>query len=143
MFEWIDGGLLAGLSATLAFWFLAGTVGMAKLTWRYRERFANWSRLGVRDRADAILNVSLFGILFNATYQRAAATYAFAFQEWKINKVTLATAPIYLPWSLFFMAGFLWWMCLETFGPSRNRVWWAALIFAGLWLGGGVAWRFR
>ena len=67
---------------------------------------------------------------------------SFAVQEWKLTPLTIATAPVYLPWSLLFMAGFLSWMCLETFGPARHRVCSWTLILSGIWLGAGVAWRY-
>lgn len=142
MIDGIDSGDFAGLSVVLALWFVIATLGMGALTWRYRGRFRHWPELTVRDKADAILNVSLFGILFNAAYQRVVATYSFAYQEWKLTALTLATAPIYLPATLVFTAGFLWWMCLELFGPGRHRYWWRGIMAAGVALGAAVSWIF-
>lgn len=142
MFRWIDFGHMAGLSATLAYWFVVGTVGVGVLIWRYRERFVQWRHLSPRDRADALLNLGIFGVLLNAALQRSIAAYSFAVQEWRLSPVTLTAAPLYLGWSLVAMAAVLWWVCFEIFGPARNRVWWAVFITSGLWLGAGVSWRY-
>ena len=142
MLDWIDTGHLAGLSATLAYFFIVGTVGMGLLTWRQRGRFAHWWDLSARDRADAVLNVAWLGILLNAAFQRITETYSFAAQEWRLTAVTVATAPLYLGLTLTCMAGFLWWMCLEIVGPARNRLWWVVFIMTGAWLGAGVSWRY-
>ena len=142
MFNWMDSGDLAGLSAALAYWFIVSTVGLGVLIWRYRGRFRGFWNLTDRDRADAILNVGLFGIMLNAAMQRIIATYSFALQEWRMSPVTVVAAPLYLIWSLIFTAAFLWWMCLEIFGTGRYRMWWTVFIMTGAWLGAGVSWRF-
>ncbi len=142
MFSGIDSGDMAGLSATLANWFVVGGTGMGILLWRYRARFAGWRNLSDRDKADALLHLGIFGILINAALQRGIATYSFAVQEWRMSTVTIVTAPVYLAWSLAFMACILWWMCLEIFGLSRYRMWWAAFVVTGLWLGAAISWRY-
>lgn len=142
MNSWIDAGDLAGLSAALFYWFLIGAAGMGFLIWRYRGRFRHWLSLSARDRADGLLNLSLFGILLNAALQRGIATYSFAVAEWRLSPITVIAAPLYLVWSLIFMAGLLWWQCLEVFGPSRYHLWWHFFMVSGALLGIGVAWRF-
>ncbi len=138
----MDAGDFAGMSATLAYWFFVGAAGMGLLLWRYRGRFAGWRNLSDRDRADAVLQIGVFGILVNAAFQRGIATYSFAVQEWKLTPVTIVTAPFYLTWALVGMACILWWISLEIFGLARYRVWWSAFIATGAWLGVAVSWRF-
>jgi hypothetical protein len=138
----LDGGDLAGLSAALAYYFVIGSVGLGILIWRYRARFNGWWSLSSRDRADAILHLSMFGIMLNAAFQRIIATYSFAAQEWRMSPVTVVTAPLYLAWSLIFTAAFLWWLCMEIFGPSSSRVWWISFIVTGAWLGAAIGWRY-
>ncbi len=138
----IDSGDFAGMSATLCYWFIVGAVGMGLLLWRYRRRFAGWRNLSDRDQADAMLQVGVFGILVNAAFQRAIATYSFAVQEWKLTPVTVVTAPFYLTLALVGMACILWWICLEIFGLSRYKAWWAGFIATGAWLGAAVSWWF-
>lgn len=137
-----DSGDLAGMSAALAYYFVASTVGFGYLIWRYRARYRLWKQLSQRDQADALLQIGMFGVILNAAFQRIIATYSFAVQEWRMSPVTIWTAPIYLIWSLFFIACILWWVCLEVFGPSRNLVWWLSIVIAGAWIGSAVSWRY-
>jgi hypothetical protein len=142
MFNWIDAGVLAGMSMAMAFWLLADTIAMGILTWRYRDRFSFWGQLGSRDRADAILNISLFIFFAHATFQRLIATYSFAAQEWRLSPLTVATAPGNLLLACASVAGLMWWVCFYLFGPARHHYWWMLLAVSGIVLGGGVAWRY-
>lgn len=142
MVDLIDNGVMAGMSAAMAYWLFAGMVCMGFITWRYRGRFANWGELSVRDKADAILSVSLFGFLAHATFHRARAAYSFAVYEWDVSALTLLTAPLYLLLAMASVAGLLWWMCLEIFGLAQHERWWWLLILTGAWLGAGVSWRY-
>jgi hypothetical protein len=139
--SWLDSGDLAGLSAMLAYWFGLATLGHGTLIWRYRARFLRWFSLSARDRADALLSIALFGILLNAAFQRAIATWALAVAEWRLSPLTTVAAPIYLVWSLIFTAGLLWWLALELLGPNRY-LWWLLAMLSGVALCLGVAWWF-
>jgi len=127
----VDGGLLAGLSATLTWWFFISTIVMAILCCRQKYRFLHWFSIAPRERADACLNLAWLCFFAHATYQRAWSTYAFAYQEWKMSKTVLWSAPIYLPIVLFGMALFLWWACFELHGV-RRRWWWCLWMWTGL-----------
>lgn len=142
MRDWVDAGILAGMSATMAYWLLIGTTGMGILTWRNRRRFAHWVYLTERDRADAILNAALFGFMAHATFQRVIATYSFAAQEWRLSPLTVSTAPINLLWALVAVAGLMWWICFYLVGPERYRSWWCAFVGVGVWLGISVSWYY-
>ncbi len=142
MNKWVDGGTLAGLSAALTFFFVIGSAGMGFLIWRYRNRFKFWLRLSARDRADGLLNISIFGILLNAAFQRGNATYSFLNQDWRLTPLTMGSAPFYLIWTLIFMSGLLWWLCLELFGPSQYHQWWWVFMATGAALAAIVIWMF-
>ena len=138
----VDSGVLAGMSATLAYWLFVCAFGMGIMTWRYRERYVNWWGLTQRDHADAILSVSLLGFLAYAATHRAIATYSHATQEWGLSPATLAITPLNLVWALVFVSGLLWWTCHEIFGSAYHHRWWLLLMFTGVFLGAGVSWRY-
>lgn len=142
MTDYVDAGLLAGMSATMAYWLLVGMTGMGLMAWRYRARFRNWMGLTVRDRADAVLSLSLCGFLAYAAFHRTLAAYSFAAQEWGLSNLTATAAPLYIVWALIAVAGLLWWICLEIFGPACHQKWWWLFIASGAGLGAGVSWRY-
>lgn len=142
MFSWIDKGVLAGMSACVAFWFIVGSVGMTLVMWKYRERFIHLPSLTEQERADCLLNIGLWLLLVHSSWQRVITTFAFATEEWRMTKITLWSSPISLPLAMLSMMSILWWLCRDLFGPSRNRLWWTVFIMTGAWLGAGVSWRY-
>ena len=142
MREWIDHGALAGLSATMAYWLLVCSASMGMLSWRYRARYANWRGMTQRDRADAVLSLSLFGFLAYAMVHRAFAAYSHATQEWGLSPLTLSITPLNLVWALVSVSGLLWWTCHEIFGSACHHRWWLLFMFTGAFLGAGVSWRY-
>ena len=142
MREWIDHGVLAGMSATMAYWLLVCSASMGMLSWRYRDRYSNWRGMTQRDRADAVLSLSLFGFLTYAMVHRVIATYAHAIQEWVVSPAMLAITPLNLVWALVSVSGLLWWTCHEIFGSACHHRWWLLFMFTGAFHGAGVSWRY-
>lgn len=128
--------VFAGMSATLTFWFLIASMIMFTLCMRQIYRLRHWCLIAPRERADACLNLSLLLVFANAAYQRALATYSFAYKEWQITHAAAATASIYLPLTLFGMVLFLWWGYYDMFHDHRKVLWFTTLTVGfGLFIG--------
>jgi hypothetical protein len=130
MAEYFDSGLMAGLSAVLFCWFFVCTVGMAILTWRWRDRFYRWRSLGPRDRGDACLNVGLLLLFVHVTQAYFTRLYAFFFNGNDIDEILRISAPFWLPSALLSAAAVSWWVMLEMKIPRRG-VWWLAMMAIG------------
>lgn len=157
----IDTGDFAALSAVMTYWFAAMTIMLGVIVWRMRDRFFRWRSLDERSQDDAVFTVCMLLIIFNASFQRAVATYSFAFAEWKLTGLVVTTAPIYMPTTLLALAGALWWCARELFRPTyaadapaevraagrlqmrrRQKAMWCAFMWSGLALFALMSWRF-
>lgn len=136
MFNWIDTGVLAGMSIVLCYWLIIGSIGMGVLTWRYRARF--W--LSLHYHGDAILTLGLFGYMAHGAVHRGIAAYNFAVQNWPLSTTTVFLTGPNLIEALASVACILWWMCIEMFGPMYYYIWWMRFILSGVALGICVSW---
>ena len=124
--------IFAGISAVIAYWLWALSYGMGAFCLQHKYRYTHWLTISPRERADACLNLGCFCFFAYAAIQRSFATWDLAYARWKLTTVTSLIAPIYMPFALFGLSLFLWWMCYHR--HENYRRWWCNYMWTGMFM---------
>lgn len=138
MDDFFDNGLLAGMSTTLFYWFVAGAAIMGRLCWKQRRWFRSWFSITVDERCDAALNLSLFMLFASSLINRINVAIWLVTHEWHVSPAVMMISQMHLPWAMGACSLFLWWAMYRLAG-ERWRWWWCFLMWTGLSLGLAVA----